>query len=46
MGINTGIIDYIIGHKLDKSGDSLYNYIVVTPDIATKALRQVLDNLK
>lgn len=46
IGIHQGVIDYIIGHKLDKNGDSLYNYIFVTPEIATKALRQVLDNLK
>lgn len=46
LGISTGIIDYILGHKLDKGGTSLYAYISVTPEMATKAIRQVLDNLK
>lgn len=46
LGISTGVIDYILGHKLDKGGTSLYSYISVTPDMATAAIRNVLDNLK
>lgn len=46
LGISTSIIDYILGHKVDKGGTSLYSYISVTPAMATKAIRQVLDNLK
>lgn len=46
LGISTSVIDYILGHRVDKGGMSLYNYIFVTPDMATKAVRQVLDNLK
>ncbi|MCM1077737.1 MAG: hypothetical protein NC411_10305 [Bacteroides sp.] len=46
LGISTGVIDFILGHKLDRGGTSLYSYISVTPDMATNALRKVLDNLK
>ena len=46
LGISPSIIDYILGHRVDKSGTSLYSYITVTPDMATKAIRQVLDSLK
>ncbi len=46
LGINTSVIDYILGHKIDKGGSCLYSYIKVTPDMATKAIRKVLDNLK
>ena len=46
MGISTSIIDFILGHRVDKGGTSLYAYITVTPDMATNAVRQVLDNLK
>lgn len=46
LGINTGVIDYILGHKLDKVGNTLYNYVYVTPEMATEAIRKVLDNLK
>ena len=46
LGISTSVIDYILGHKVDKGGTSLYSYIYVTPEMATKAVRQVLDNLK
>lgn len=45
LGISTSVIDYILGHKLDKGGSSLYSYISVTPEMATKAIRQVIDNL-
>lgn len=46
LGINTSVIDYILGHKIDKGGSSLYSYIKVTPEMATIAIRKVLDNLK
>lgn len=46
LGISTSVIDYILGHKLNIVGTSLYSYIYVTPEHATKAIRQVLDNLK
>lgn len=46
LGISTSVIDFILGHRVDKGGTSLYSYISVTPDMATKAVRQVLDNLK
>lgn len=46
LKISTPIIDYILGHKVDKDGASLYSYIRVTPEMATEAIRMVLDNLK
>lgn len=46
LGVSTSVIDYILGHRVDKSGTSLYSYITVTPDMATNAVRKVLDNLK
>lgn len=46
IGISTSVIDYILGHRVDKGSTSLYNYISVTPEMATEAVRKVLDNLK
>ena len=46
LGISTSVIDYILGHRVDKGSTSLYAYITVTPDMATNAVRRVLDNLK
>lgn len=46
LGVSTSVIDYILGHRVDKGGTSLYNYIYVTPEKATEAVRKVLDNLK
>lgn len=46
LGIHPSIVDYILGHKIDKGGDTLFNYIFVTPEMATEAVRKVLDNLK
>lgn len=46
LGVSTSTIDYILGHRVDKNGSSLYNYISVTPQIASEAVRKVLDNLK
>ena len=43
LGISTSIIDFILGHRVDKGGTSLYSYISVTPSMATKSVRQVLD---
>ncbi len=46
LGVETSVIDYILGHRVDKSGTSLFSYISVTPEQATNAIRKVLDNLK
>ena len=46
LGVSESVIDYILGHKVNKGGSSLYNYIAVTPEMATAAIRKVLDNLK
>lgn len=46
FGVQNSIIDYILGHKLDTQGSCLFNYISVTPEMATQAIRKVLDNLK
>lgn len=45
LGVGTSTIDYILGHRVDKDSTSLYNYITVTPALATAAVRKVLDNL-
>lgn len=45
LGISTTVIDYLIGHKVKKSGSCLYHYITVSPEMASAALRKVLDNL-
>lgn len=46
LGVNTGVIDYILGHKIGNVSTCLYSYIKVTPEMATEAIRKVLDNLK
>lgn len=46
LGIKESVIDYVLGHTLGKGGSSLYKYIYVTPEMATEAIRKVLDNLK
>lgn len=46
LGVRESVINYILGHKLDQGGTSLYHYISVTPQQATEAIRKVLDNLK
>lgn len=46
LGINTPVIDFILGHKVDRGGSALFSYISVTPEMATNAIRKVLDNLK
>lgn len=50
LGINTKVIDYILGHSMSSRSDgnssSLIHYVAVTPQMATEAIRKVLDNLK
>lgn len=46
LGVSESVIDFILGHALGKGGSCLYSYIQVTPDMATKAIRLVLDKLK
>lgn len=46
LGVETSVIDYILGHRVDKGDTSLYAYFKVTPEKATEAVRKVLDNLK
>lgn len=46
LGISESVIDYILGHRVDKGSTALYAYISVTPEKATNAVRMVLDNLK
>lgn len=46
LGVSESVIDYILGHRVDKVSTALFAYISVTPDMATKAVRKVLDNLK
>lgn len=45
LGISESIIDYILGHALDSNSGSLFSYIKVTPEMATAAIRKVLDFL-
>lgn len=46
LGVNPSVIDYILGHKIGSASSCLYSYIKVTPEMATDAIRKVLDNLK
>ncbi len=46
LGIDSSVIEYILGHNLKKDGSSLFHYVYVTPEMATNAIRKVLDNLK
>lgn len=46
LGVNTSVIDYILGHRVDKGDKSIYFYFFVTPQMASEAVRKVLDNLK
>lgn len=45
LGVGTSTIDYILGHRVDRNSSCLYNYITVTPELATQAIKKVLDNL-
>lgn len=46
LGVEQSTIDFILGHKLNRNGTSLYNYIRVTPEIATIAVQKVCNSLK
>lgn len=46
LGISTYVIDYILGHSVRKSDSCLYHYVYVTPEMATDAIRKVLDFIK
>lgn len=46
LGISTAVIDYILGHKAREGSNCLYSYISVTPQMATDAIRKVLDFIK
>lgn len=46
LGIEQCTIDFILGHKLNKRGTSLYNYIRVTPELATVAVKKVCTSLR
>ena len=45
-GVSESVVDYILGHRVDKVTTALYSYISVTPQQATDAVRLVLDGLK
>lgn len=46
LGINSYVIDYILGHSIHNSKTTLYHYVYVTPQMATDAIRKVLDYIK
>lgn len=46
LGVEQSTIDFILGHKLNKNGTSLYNYIRVTPELATVAVQKVCTSLR
>lgn len=46
LGVEIPVIEYILGHSLGKSGTCLFNYIAITPEKATEAIKKVLDNLR
>ena len=46
LGIEQCTIDFILGHKLNKRGTSLFNYIKVTPELATDAVKKVCSSLR
>lgn len=47
LGVRDPVINYILGHKLDTAGKRVtFAYLYVTPQMATEAIRKVLDNLK
>ena len=45
LGVSESVVDFILGHRVDKVSTSLYSYISVTPKQATEAVRMVIDNL-
>lgn len=44
LGVSTQVIDYILGHSLRAHG-IIYHYVSVKPEMATEAIRKVIDNL-
>ena len=44
LGVSTQVIDYVLGHSLRSSG-MIYHYVNVKPEMATEAIRRVIDNL-
>lgn len=44
LGISTQVIDYILGHSPRAHG-IIYHYVSVKPEMATEAIRKVIDNL-
>lgn len=46
LGVSESVVDYILGHRVDKVSTALYSYISVTPKQASDAVRMVLDNLR
>lgn len=44
LGISTQVIDYILGHSMRSHG-VIYHYVSVKPEMATEAIRKVIDNL-
>lgn len=44
LGVSTQVIDYILGHSLRSHG-IIYHYVAVKPEMATEAIRKVIDNL-
>lgn len=45
-GVSESVVDFILGHRVDKVTTALYSYISVTPQQASDAIRLVLDRLK
>jgi site-specific recombinase XerD len=45
LGVSESVVDFILGHRVDKVSTSLYSYISVTPKQASDAVRLVCDNL-
>lgn len=45
LGVGESVVDFILGHRVDKVSTSLYSYISVTPKQASDAVRMVIDNL-
>ena len=46
LGVSESVVDFILGHRVDKVSTSLYSYISVTPKQASDAVRLVCDNLR
>lgn len=46
LNVNEAVIDYILGHSDHQGRTSNMFYRFTTPEMATKAIRKVLDNLK